>query len=78
MQTSESTTDKANGHGARPMSDQVLGSIAEQGFFLAPGSLAAARSACAELIFARALIDAQTATIDALNARLAQCFKSAA
>ncbi len=60
------------------MSDQALDTIAELGFFVTPGSLAAARSACAELIFARAMIDAQTATIEALNARLAQGFKSAA
>ena len=78
MQRNESTTDKTTGHRARPMSDQALGTIADQGFFVTPGSLAAARSACAELIFARAMIEAQTATIEALNNRLAQGFKSAA
>lgn len=45
------------------VSDQVLRNIVEQGFFGAPGCLAAARLACAELIFARALIEAQTARI---------------
>jgi hypothetical protein len=45
------------------VSDQVLRSIAEQGFFGSTGSLAAARSACAELIFARAMIQAQTARL---------------
>jgi hypothetical protein len=45
------------------VSDRTLREIAEQGFFGAPGSLADARSACAELIFARALIAAQTARI---------------
>lgn len=78
MRRNESTSDTSSGQQALPMSDQLLGTIAEQGFFVTPGSLAAARSACAELIFARALIDAQTAAIDALNARLARCFKSAA
>jgi hypothetical protein len=50
-----------------PVSDRVLRSISEQGFFGAPGSLADARSACAELIFARALIEAQTARIVQLD-----------
>jgi hypothetical protein len=45
------------------VSDEVLRSIAEQGFFGTTGSLAEARSACAELIFARAIIQAQTAQI---------------
>jgi hypothetical protein len=45
------------------VSDGVLRSIAEHGFFGAPGSLADARSACAELLFARAIIEAQTAKI---------------
>jgi hypothetical protein len=45
------------------VSDRILRDIVEQGFFSAPGSLADARSACAELIFARALIEAQTARI---------------
>jgi hypothetical protein len=49
------------------VSDSVLRNISEQGFFGAPGSLADARSACAELIFARALIEAQTARIVQLD-----------
>jgi hypothetical protein len=49
------------------VSDQDLRNIVEQGFFWAPGYLAAARAACAELIFARALIDAQTARIAQLD-----------
>jgi hypothetical protein len=48
------------------VSDGVLRSIAEQGFFAAPGTLADARSACAELLFARAIIEAQTAKIKQL------------
>lgn len=54
-------------HGPESVSDQVLRNIAEQGFFGAPGSLAAARLACEELIFARALIAAQTARIAQLD-----------
>jgi hypothetical protein len=50
-----------------PISDSILRGIVEQGFFGAPGSLADARSACAELIFARALIEAQTARIALLD-----------
>lgn len=61
-----------------PVSNRQLGSIAEYGFFLTPGSLAAARAACAELVFARAMIEAQTATIEALHARLEVVFKTAA
>jgi hypothetical protein len=49
------------------VSDRALRNISEQGFFGAPGSLADARSACAELIFARALIEAQTARIVQLD-----------
>ena len=49
------------------LSDQTLRSIVDQGFFAAPGSLAKARSACAELIFARAMIKAQTAKIAQLD-----------
>jgi hypothetical protein len=45
------------------VSDRTLRDIVEQGFFGAPGTLADARSACAELLFARALIAAQTARI---------------
>jgi hypothetical protein len=50
-----------------PVSDSILRDIVEQGFFGAAGSLADARSACAELIFARALIEAQTARITLLD-----------
>jgi hypothetical protein len=50
-----------------PVSDRVLRNISEQGFFGAPGTLADARSACGELIFARALIEAQTARIAQLD-----------
>jgi hypothetical protein len=50
-----------------PVNERVLRGIVEQGFFGAPGSLADARSACAELIFARALIEAQTARIAQLD-----------
>ncbi len=49
------------------VSDQVLRSIAEQGFFGSPGCLADARAACSELLFARAMIKAQTAKIAELN-----------
>jgi hypothetical protein len=49
------------------VSDRTLRTIVEQGFFGGPGSLAHARSACAELIFARAMIEAQTARITQLN-----------
>lgn len=51
-----------------PISDQILRGIVEQGFFGSRGSLADARAACAELIFARTLIEAQTAHIAQLNA----------
>jgi hypothetical protein len=50
-----------------PVSDHTLRSIVEQGFFGAPGSLACARAACAELIFAREIIRAQTIRISQLN-----------
>jgi hypothetical protein len=50
------------------VNDRTLRDIVEQGFFGAPGSLADARSACAELLFARALIAAQTARIAQLAA----------
>lgn len=43
-----------------PVSDRTLRGIVEQGFFGSPGSLAHARAACAELIFAREVIKAQT------------------
>jgi hypothetical protein len=42
-----------------PPSDATLHGIVEEGFFGAPGSLADARSACAELILARQIIKAQ-------------------
>ena len=63
-------TDGGAAAAAEPgaVSDQVLRSIAEQGFFGSAGSLADARSACAELIFARAMIQAQTAKIVQLGA----------
>lgn len=48
-------------------SDQALQRIVEQGFFGSPGSLAKARAACAELIGARATIEAQTARIAELE-----------
>jgi hypothetical protein len=49
------------------VSDQTLRSIAEDGFFGGSGTLADARSACAELIFARAMIEAQTTKIAQLD-----------
>ena len=49
------------------VSDQTLRCIVEQGFFGAPGSLADARAACAELIFAREVIRAQTNRIAQLR-----------
>lgn len=48
------------------VSEGVLRSIVEHGFFGVSGTLADARSACAELLFARAIIDAQTAKIKQL------------
>jgi hypothetical protein len=51
-----------------PVSDAALHDIVEQGFFGAPGSLADARSACAELIFAREIIKAQTTRLAQLIA----------
>jgi len=50
-----------------PVSDSTLRSIVEQGFFGSPGSLAYARAACAELIFAREIIRAQTVRIAQLH-----------
>jgi hypothetical protein len=50
-----------------PVSDRTLRSIVEQGFFGAPGSLADARAACAELLFAREIIKAQTSRIAQLD-----------
>jgi hypothetical protein len=50
-----------------PISDRTLRAIVEQGFFGAPGSLANARSACAELIFAREIIRAQTTRLAQLD-----------
>jgi hypothetical protein len=54
-----------------PISDRILRAIVEQGFFGARGSLAYARAACAELIFARAFIAAQTARIAQLDSAAA-------
>jgi hypothetical protein len=59
--------DQDNAYEPGAVSDRTLRSIVEQGFFGGPGSLAHARSACAELIFARAMIEAQTARIAQLN-----------
>jgi len=53
------------------ISNQTLRSIVEQGFFGRAGSLADARSACAELILARAMIEAQTKQIELLGSALA-------
>jgi hypothetical protein len=50
-----------------PVSDQILRGIVERGFFDTPGSLAVARAACAELMFARELIKAQTNRIAQLD-----------
>lgn len=50
-----------------PVSDRTLRNIVEQGFFGAPGTLAHARAACAELIFAREIIKAQTTRISQLH-----------
>jgi hypothetical protein len=57
------------------VSDRILRNIVEQGFFGAPGTLADARSACAELIFARELIQAQTARIAELDSAAAKSIK---
>ncbi len=46
------------------VSDLTLRHIAENGFFGSGGSLAAARAACAELLFARSVIAAQTAKLN--------------
>ena len=54
-------------HKPAAVSDRSLRNIVEQGFFASLGSLADARSACAELIFARAMIAAQTAKIAQLD-----------
>jgi hypothetical protein len=59
--------DADNAHNRAAVSDRTLRNIVEEGFFGSPGSLADARSACAELIFARAMIEAQTAKIRQLN-----------
>lgn len=59
--------DQNNACKPAAVSDRTLRTIVEQGFFGGPGSLAHARSACAELIFARAMIAAQTARIAQLN-----------
>jgi hypothetical protein len=62
------SSDTNNARQAAAVSNGTLRSIVEQGFFGGLGSLAAARSACAELIFARAIIEAQTAKIEQLGA----------
>jgi hypothetical protein len=49
------------------VSNRSLQAIVEQGFFGALGRLAEARAACAELLFARELIKAQTSRIAQLN-----------
>jgi hypothetical protein len=54
------------------VSNRSLQTIVEQGFFGAPGSLARARAACAELLFAREVIKAQTSRIAQLNLSAAQ------
>jgi hypothetical protein len=59
--------DQNDAHKPAAVSDRTLRGIVEQGFFGSPGSLADARSACAELIFARAMIEAQTARIVQLD-----------
>ena len=59
--------DQDNAYKPAAVSDRTLRGIVEQGFFGGAGSLAHARSACAELIFARAMIEAQTARIAQLN-----------
>jgi hypothetical protein len=53
-----------------PISDQILRGIVERGFFDAQGSLADARAACAELMFAREIIKAQTMRIAQLKSDL--------
>jgi hypothetical protein len=60
-------SDSNNPRRPAAVSNRTLRSIVEQGFFGGPGSLADARSACAELIFARAVIEAQTAKIEQLG-----------
>jgi hypothetical protein len=50
-----------------PVSDRVLRSIVEQGFFCGLNRLADARSACAELLHARAVIANQAAKIARLE-----------
>jgi hypothetical protein len=70
--------DPNNAQNPAAVSDRTLRGIVEQGFFGSPGSLACARSACAELIFARAIIEAQTARIAQLSsASLLQEFNPA-
>lgn len=50
-----------------PVSERSLRQIVEQGFFGTGSSLAEARAACAELMFARELIKAQTIRIAQLD-----------
>jgi hypothetical protein len=52
---------------AAAVSDQTLRSIVEDGFFGGSGTLADARSACAEMICARAVIEPQTTKIAQLG-----------
>ena len=61
--SSISTPEQGAPRPTTAVGDDVLRSIAEQGFFGNAHSLADARSACAELIFARSVIEAQTARI---------------
>jgi hypothetical protein len=61
------TSTSNSAHSDKPVSDQALRGIVERGFFDAPGSLADARAACAELMFAREMIKAQTTRIAQLN-----------
>lgn len=74
MTPSEAGADKR----VAAVSDQTLRTIAEQGFFVKACSLADARAACAELIFARTMIAAQTATLAELTSQLALGAKRAA
>jgi hypothetical protein len=55
--------DSELGRNDTAVSDATLRSIVEQGFFNSPGSLAHARSACAELILARKIIKSQAARL---------------
>ncbi len=52
-----------------PVSERTLRTIVEDGFFGALGTLADARAACAELLFARSIIEAQTLQIAKLHSK---------